>query len=62
MFKLACLVPTYSIVAYDFDTGELGVAVQCRYFSLGLLFHVLRLALELFHPIFCKRFLWSKRA
>lgn len=33
--KLACLVPTYSIVAYDFETRELGVAVQSRYFSVG---------------------------
>lgn len=33
--KFACLVPTYSIVAYDFETRELGVAVQSRYFSVG---------------------------
>ncbi|MCS7124717.1 MAG: DUF1028 domain-containing protein [Candidatus Bathyarchaeota archaeon] len=33
--KTARLVPTYSIVAYDFETGELGVAVQSRYFSVG---------------------------
>jgi len=29
------LVPTYSIVAYDPPTGDLGVAVQSRYFSVG---------------------------
>lgn len=29
------LVPTYSIVAYDFETCALGVAVQSRYFSVG---------------------------
>ena len=28
-------VATFSIVAYDPDTGELGVAVQSRYFSVG---------------------------
>jgi uncharacterized Ntn-hydrolase superfamily protein len=33
--NFACLVPTYSIVAYDFETRELGVAVQSRYFSVG---------------------------
>jgi len=33
--KFSRRVPTYSIVAYDFDTGELGVAVQSRYFSVG---------------------------
>lgn len=33
--KLVPLVPTYSIVAYDFAAGELGVAVQSRYFSVG---------------------------
>jgi uncharacterized Ntn-hydrolase superfamily protein len=33
--KLACSVSTYSIVAYDFKTSELGVAVQSRYFSVG---------------------------
>jgi len=33
--KLPPLVATYSIVAYDFETGELGVAVQSRYFSVG---------------------------
>lgn len=33
--KLAPLVPTYSIVAYDFAAEELGVAVQSRYFSVG---------------------------
>jgi uncharacterized Ntn-hydrolase superfamily protein len=33
--KVACLVPTYSIVAYNFETCELGVAVQSRYFSVG---------------------------
>ncbi len=31
----ACLVPTYSIVAYDSSNGDLGVAVQSRYFSVG---------------------------
>lgn len=35
MPKFAHLVPTYSIVAYDFETCELGVAVQSRYFSVG---------------------------
>ncbi|MEM3566796.1 MAG: DUF1028 domain-containing protein [Candidatus Bathyarchaeia archaeon] len=29
------MIPTYSIVAYDFETCELGVAVQSRYFSVG---------------------------
>jgi hypothetical protein len=43
-------VPTYSIVAYDFDTGELDVAVQFRYFQWARLFHGLRLALELLPP------------
>jgi uncharacterized Ntn-hydrolase superfamily protein len=33
--KLACPVSTYSIVAYDFETFEFGVAVQSRYFSVG---------------------------
>ncbi|MDH5481431.1 MAG: DUF1028 domain-containing protein [Candidatus Bathyarchaeota archaeon] len=33
--KITCLVPTYSIVAYDHSTGDLGVAVQSRYFSVG---------------------------
>ena len=33
--KLTSLVPTYSIVAYDFEKCELGVAVQSRYFSVG---------------------------
>lgn len=33
--KLTPLVPTYSIVAYDFAAGDLGVAVQSRYFSVG---------------------------
>jgi uncharacterized Ntn-hydrolase superfamily protein len=28
-------VHTYSIVAYDAETGELGVAVQSHYFSVG---------------------------
>jgi len=28
-------VPTYSIVAHDPSTGDLGVAVQSRYFSVG---------------------------
>ena len=31
----ACLVPTYSIVAYDPSNGDLGVTVQSRYFSVG---------------------------
>lgn len=33
--RMTRLVPTYSIVAYDFETGDLGVAVQSRYFSVG---------------------------
>ncbi|MEM0096678.1 MAG: DUF1028 domain-containing protein [Candidatus Bathyarchaeia archaeon] len=33
--KLSSIASTYSIVAYDFETGELGVAVQSRYFSVG---------------------------
>ena len=32
-------VATFSIVAHDPDTGEMGVAVQSRYFSVG---HVCR--------------------
>lgn len=33
--RMTRLAPTYSIVAYDFETGDLGVAVQSRYFSVG---------------------------
>jgi len=33
--RITRLAPTYSIVAYDFETGDLGVAVQSRYFSVG---------------------------
>jgi len=33
--QITRLVPTYSIVAYDHSTCDLGVAVQSRYFSVG---------------------------
>lgn len=33
--RMTRLAPTYSIVAYDPTTGDLGVAVQSRYFSVG---------------------------
>lgn len=35
LLGIRCLVPTYSIVAHDSSTGDLGVAVQSRYFSVG---------------------------
>jgi len=35
LIKITRLVPTYSIVAYDPSTDDLGVAVQSRYFSVG---------------------------
>ena len=33
--RITRLVPTYSIVAHDPSAGDLGVAVQSRYFSVG---------------------------
>jgi uncharacterized Ntn-hydrolase superfamily protein len=35
LLKTTNLVSTYSIVGYDSSTGDLGVAVQSRYFSVG---------------------------
>ncbi|GIS54759.1 hypothetical protein Ct9H90mP29_18010 [bacterium] len=37
-FSESAPVHTYSIVAYDQETGELGVAVQSHWFSVGCLF------------------------
>ncbi|MCH7663458.1 MAG: DUF1028 domain-containing protein [Chloroflexi bacterium] len=35
MNRLRDLIPTYSIVAFDADTGQLGVGVQSHYFGVG---------------------------